>query len=71
MESTLQLSNIDLISTYAFKQEKTNSIPSTAAIQNEILGPALSDAQVHTFSLVTLFSYIDIYLVSFISFLSK
>ncbi|XP_020086366.1 probable transmembrane GTPase FZO-like, chloroplastic isoform X3 [Ananas comosus] len=45
MESTLQLSNIDLISTYAFKQEKTNSIPSTAAIQNEILGPALSDAQ--------------------------
>ncbi|XP_072958810.1 probable transmembrane GTPase FZO-like, chloroplastic isoform X2 [Typha angustifolia] len=45
MASTLQLSNIDLISSYAFKGERANSIPATSTVQNEILSPALSDAQ--------------------------
>nr|XP_029121553.1 probable transmembrane GTPase FZO-like, chloroplastic isoform X5 [Elaeis guineensis] len=46
LESTLQLSNIDLISTYSFKGERSSSVPATLAVQNEIIGPALSDAQV-------------------------
>nr|XP_029121551.1 probable transmembrane GTPase FZO-like, chloroplastic isoform X2 [Elaeis guineensis] len=45
LESTLQLSNIDLISTYSFKGERSSSVPATLAVQNEIIGPALSDAQ--------------------------
>lgn len=46
VESTLQLSNIDLISTYAFKGERSSSVPATLTVQNEIISPALSDAQV-------------------------
>lgn len=45
VESTLQLSNIDLIATYAFKGEKSNPLPVTSTVQNEIIGPALNDAQ--------------------------
>lgn len=45
LESTLQLSNIDLISTYTFKGEGSGSVPATLAVQNEIISPALSDAQ--------------------------
>ncbi|XP_008783174.2 probable transmembrane GTPase FZO-like, chloroplastic [Phoenix dactylifera] len=45
LESTLRLSNIDLISTYAFKGETSSSVPATLAVQNEIISPALSDAQ--------------------------
>ncbi|KAK8918308.1 hypothetical protein KSP39_PZI021206 [Platanthera zijinensis] len=44
MEFTLQLSNIDLIATYAFKGEKSSSKPAST-LQNEIINPALSDVQ--------------------------
>ncbi|KAI0526796.1 hypothetical protein KFK09_002387 [Dendrobium nobile] len=45
MEFTLQLSNIDLITTYAFKGEKSSPIASTSTLQNEIISPFLSDVQ--------------------------
>ncbi|CAA6662136.1 unnamed protein product [Spirodela intermedia] len=45
VESTLQLSNIDLISTYAFKRERSSSISSTSVIQNEIISPALAETK--------------------------
>ncbi|KAJ0978825.1 hypothetical protein J5N97_014299 [Dioscorea zingiberensis] len=44
VESTLQLSKVDLI-TYAFKGERSASIPATSVVQNDIIIPALSDAQ--------------------------
>ncbi|XP_010255948.1 PREDICTED: probable transmembrane GTPase FZO-like, chloroplastic isoform X2 [Nelumbo nucifera] len=43
--STLQLSNLDLVASYVFKGEKLGSMPATSSIQNEIISPALSDAQ--------------------------
>ena len=46
VESTLQLSKVDLISTYGFKGERSGSIPATSVVQNDIIGPAVSDAQV-------------------------
>lgn len=49
-ESTLQLSNIDLVASYFFKGEKSGSMPATLSIQNEIISPALSDVQVSVFS---------------------
>ena len=45
IESTLQLSNLDLVASYAFK-EKSAPMPATSNVQNNIIGPALSDAQV-------------------------
>ncbi|XP_059660506.1 probable transmembrane GTPase FZO-like, chloroplastic [Cornus florida] len=45
IESTLQLSNLDLVASYVFKGEKSNSMPATSSIRNDIIGPALSDAQ--------------------------
>ncbi|PKA62620.1 hypothetical protein AXF42_Ash012207 [Apostasia shenzhenica] len=44
-EFTLQLSNIDLIATYAFKREKSASIPATTTLQDKIIGPSISDIQ--------------------------
>ncbi|XP_052211218.1 probable transmembrane GTPase FZO-like, chloroplastic isoform X2 [Diospyros lotus] len=44
IESTLQLSNLDLVASYAFK-EKSAPMPATSNVQNNIIGPALSDAQ--------------------------
>ncbi|KAK3138879.1 hypothetical protein QOZ80_5AG0374620 [Eleusine coracana subsp. coracana] len=44
MESTLQLSNIDLIFTYIVKGEKGTSAKATSLVQNDILVPALDDA---------------------------
>ncbi|XP_014754907.1 probable transmembrane GTPase FZO-like, chloroplastic isoform X2 [Brachypodium distachyon] len=44
MESTLQLSNIDLISTYMLAGEKGTSAKATSFVQNDILSPALDDA---------------------------
>eukprot|EP00268_Persea_americana_P058683 TRINITY_DN7126_c0_g1_i7.p1 TRINITY_DN7126_c0_g1~~TRINITY_DN7126_c0_g1_i7.p1 ORF type:complete len:845 (-),score=168.11 TRINITY_DN7126_c0_g1_i7:738-3128(-) len=44
-ESTLQLSNIDLVASYFFKGEKSGSMPATLSIQNEIISPALSGVQ--------------------------
>ncbi|CAI0400729.1 unnamed protein product [Linum tenue] len=43
IESTLQLSNLDLVASYVFKEK--SAMPSTLKIQNEIISPALSDAQ--------------------------
>lgn len=46
MESTLQLSNVDLIFIYMFKGENSSSARATSSVQNEILGPVLSEVQV-------------------------
>ncbi|XP_078445105.1 FZO-like protein [Wolffia australiana] len=46
VESTLRLSNIDLITTYALKGEKSGPISSsTSVIQNEIINPALVETR--------------------------
>ena len=45
IESTLQLSNLDLVALYAFK-EKSAPMPAAAIVRNDIIGPALTDAQV-------------------------
>ncbi|XP_043691420.1 probable transmembrane GTPase FZO-like, chloroplastic isoform X2 [Telopea speciosissima] len=45
VESTLQLSNLDLVASYIFKGEKSASLPATLSIQGEIINPALSDAK--------------------------
>lgn len=46
IEATLQLSNLDLVASYVFKGEKSSTIPATSRVQNEIIGPAVLDAQV-------------------------
>ncbi|KAJ4968941.1 hypothetical protein NE237_015642 [Protea cynaroides] len=45
IESTLQLSNLDLVASYILKGEKSASLPATLSIQDEIISPALSDAK--------------------------
>ncbi|KAJ6920459.1 hypothetical protein NC651_014141 [Populus alba x Populus x berolinensis] len=45
IESTLQLSNLDLVASYIFRGEKSATMPATIKIQNDIIGPALTDAQ--------------------------
>lgn len=40
VEANLQLSNFDIIASYAFKGEKS-SMPTTSRIQNDIIGPAV------------------------------
>ncbi|XP_042517367.1 probable transmembrane GTPase FZO-like, chloroplastic isoform X2 [Macadamia integrifolia] len=45
IESTLQLSNLDLVASYIFKGEKIASLPATWSIQDEIISPALFDAK--------------------------
>lgn len=57
VESTLQLSKVDLISTYGFKGERSGSIPATSVVQNDIIGPAVSDAQVIFLSFLTHFFF--------------
>ncbi|XP_042392615.1 probable transmembrane GTPase FZO-like, chloroplastic isoform X1 [Zingiber officinale] len=44
-DSLLRLSNIDLIPTYALKTERAGSTFATSTFQNDIINPALSDAQ--------------------------
>ncbi|KAH1227344.1 hypothetical protein GLYMA_10G026400v4 [Glycine max] len=44
VEANLQLSNFDIIASYAFKGEK-NALPTTSRIQNDIIGPAVSAVQ--------------------------
>ncbi|XP_068658902.1 probable transmembrane GTPase FZO-like, chloroplastic isoform X2 [Aristolochia californica] len=44
-ESTLQLSNLDLVVQYFLQGEKSGSFSPNSRIQNEIIGPALSDAR--------------------------
>ncbi|OMP05077.1 Thiamine phosphate synthase [Corchorus olitorius] len=45
IESTLQLSNLDLVFSYVLKGGSSAQMPATLKVQNDILGPALSDAQ--------------------------
>ncbi|KAB5568380.1 hypothetical protein DKX38_002173 [Salix brachista] len=45
IDSTLQLSNLDLVASSIFRGEKTDTMPATSKIQNDIIGPALTDAQ--------------------------
>ncbi|KAK3001156.1 LOW QUALITY PROTEIN: hypothetical protein RJ639_021752 [Escallonia herrerae] len=43
--STLQLSNLDLVTSYVFKGEKSDTMPAASSVRNDIIGPALSEAQ--------------------------
>ncbi|XP_038887624.1 probable transmembrane GTPase FZO-like, chloroplastic [Benincasa hispida] len=45
VESTLQLSNFDIAAYYVLKGEKTTTLSATSKIQNDIISPALADAQ--------------------------
>lgn len=52
-ESTLVISNIDIVTTYVFRGNKGALVPAASVIQNDIIGPALSEAQVsHSLLLV-------------------
>lgn len=42
----MNLSNLDLVASYVLKGDKSATMPATSTIQNDIIGPALSDAQV-------------------------
>ncbi|CAM8925630.1 unnamed protein product [Rhodiola kirilowii] len=43
--STLKVSNVDLVASYAFKGDRIISTPAALRLQNDIIGPAHSDAQ--------------------------
>ncbi|PHU07267.1 hypothetical protein BC332_23756 [Capsicum chinense] len=45
VQSTLQLSNVDLVATYVFRGEKSTKMPATISVQNDILGPAVIEGQ--------------------------
>lgn len=45
-ESTLVISNIDIVTTYVFRGNRGALMPAASVIQNDIIGPALSEAQV-------------------------
>lgn len=45
IESTLQLSNLDLVASYVFKGGNSAVMPATSKVQNDIISPALSDVQ--------------------------
>lgn len=44
-ESTLVISNIDIVTTYVFRGNRGALMPAASVIQNDIIGPALSEAQ--------------------------
>lgn len=44
-ESTLVISNIEIVTTYVFRGNKGALMPAASVIQNDIIGPALSEAQ--------------------------
>lgn len=46
IESTLQLTNFDLVASYLLRGENSVKVPATSRIQFDVIGPALSDAQV-------------------------
>lgn len=46
IESTLQLSNLDIVASYVLKGGSSTTLPATSRVQNDILGPALTDVQV-------------------------
>ncbi|MBA0583479.1 hypothetical protein Gorai_014333, partial [Gossypium raimondii] len=45
IESTLQLSNLDVVASFLLKGESSTTLPATSRIQNEILSPAIADTQ--------------------------
>lgn len=45
-KSTLQISNLDLGTSYVFKSNKASQMPAGSVIQNDIIGPALAEALV-------------------------
>ncbi|XP_015892113.3 probable transmembrane GTPase FZO-like, chloroplastic [Ziziphus jujuba] len=45
IEATLQLSNLDVVTSYVFKGQKSATMPATSRVQNDIIGPGLLDAQ--------------------------
>lgn len=47
-ESTLQLSNIDLAASYVLGGNNSVQTPVVSSLRNEIIGPAVSEAQVST-----------------------
>lgn len=46
IDSTLQLSNLDLVGSYVLKGATATALPASLSVQNDIIGPAHSDAQV-------------------------
>ena len=46
LESTLQLSNLDIVTSYVFKGGNSAPMPVTSTVQNDIIGPAASQAKV-------------------------
>lgn len=50
IESTLQLSNLDLVTSYVFKGDKSAPMLASSTIRNDILGPSFSEAQVSVWS---------------------
>ncbi|KAL6564348.1 hypothetical protein OROMI_015798 [Orobanche minor] len=44
-DSTLQLSNLDLVTSYVLKGDKSAQVPVTSILRNEIIDPAVSEAQ--------------------------
>ncbi|EEF41711.1 conserved hypothetical protein [Ricinus communis] len=45
IESTLQISNLDLATSYLLKGEKSTMTPTSLRVQHDIIGPAVSDVQ--------------------------
>lgn len=45
VESTLQLSNVDLVASYVFRGEKSAQMPATISVQDDILGQAVLEGQ--------------------------
>ncbi|KAH0638045.1 hypothetical protein KY285_037735 [Solanum tuberosum] len=45
VESTIQLSNVDLVATYVFRGENSTQMPATISVQNDILGQAVLEGQ--------------------------
>lgn len=45
IDSTLQLSNLDLVGSYVLKGAKSATLPATSSVQNDIIGPAHADAR--------------------------
>lgn len=46
VESTLQISNINLVTAYVFKGENSALTPAAIRVENDIIGPAVVDAKV-------------------------
>ncbi|KAL7112885.1 hypothetical protein ACP275_04G029000 [Erythranthe tilingii] len=44
-ESTLRLSNIDLVATYVLKSDKSSQMPVTSSLRNDVIDPAVLQAQ--------------------------